>query len=102
MQINTARDPLFVPDFKYTGPDPIDMKQYSEEMEVWLGQLVRALEDHLKKVYYDLSMGTVKHRLYVAIPNTGLVDEGEVVICTSGPSSIWTKVSGVMKHADLS
>ena len=54
MLINLPRTVMLLPDFEYSGEKTEQMK----ELENWLSDLCRSLEEYFKKANYDISMGT--------------------------------------------
>ena len=97
MQMNTPKDPMFVPDFHYSGETTEEVKKVLSELEDWLIQLQRSLEEYYKKVYYDLSLGASRHRLYTTVPTTTDLNDGEIALYTSGSNfRMYSNTSGLI------
>ncbi len=103
MQINTPKDVMFVPDFHssvdLTGDE---LKQFASELEDWLIQLQRSLEEYFKKIYYDLASGTTKLTYSSDTATTSTLDVGQMQLYLSGTShKLYVNNSGTVVSVTL-
>jgi len=99
MTINLPRDVMLVPDLDLIG----EKTEQIRDLEHWLSQLCRSIEEYFKKAYYDISMGTVRHRVVSSVPAVGDLGEGEIVLYDNQVDTrrIYTKMNGVLRYATL-
>lgn len=103
MQIKTPKDVMFVPDFHYSGEmESEELKQFAGELEDWLIQLQRSLEEYFKKVYYDLAAGTSKLTYSADTATTATLDVGQMQLYISGTAhTLYVNNSGTVVGVSL-
>ena len=92
MKINLPTTVLLVPDFRYGEGDG------KKELEKWLGQLCRSLEDYFKKAYWDISMGTSTFKVFSAEPTLNDLSEGQIGL---SEGFLFTVQDGVMYRVKM-
>lgn len=99
MLINLPSDILLLPDLDLSG----EKTEQIHELEDWLAQLCRSIEEYFKKVYYDISMGTIRHRIVSIVPVVGDLGEGEIVLYDNQVDTrrIYTKMNGTLRYVTL-
>ena len=103
MQINTPKDVMFVPDFHTTVELDEKTKQFATELEDWLVQLQRSLEEYFKKIHYDLALGTTKLTFSSDTATASSLDVGQMQLYLSGTShKLYVNNSGTVVSVTLS
>ena len=93
---------MFVPDFHTSIELDEKTKQFATELEDWLVQLQRLLEEYFKKVYYDLAMGTTKLTYSSNTATTSTLDVGQMQLYLSGTShKLYVNNSGTVVSVSL-
>ena len=94
---------MFLPDFHYTGELDEKTVQFRDELEDWLIQLQRSLEEYYKKIYYDLALGTSKLTFSSDTATTASLDVGQMQLYLSGTShKLYVNNSGTVVSVTLS
>ena len=92
MIINLPTDVMLLPDFRAT----IRETQWVE-LESWLEQLMRSVEEYFGKARLDFELGTSTHRVLTAVPTTADIDEGQIVFVEiSGVQWGYTNIDGTI------
>ncbi len=94
---------MFVPDF-HSSVDLSEgeLKKFAEELEDWLVQLQRALEEYFKKAYYDFAFGTSKLTFSSNTATTSSLDVGQMQLYLSGTAhKLYVNNSGTVVSVTL-
>jgi hypothetical protein len=93
---------MLVPDFHvdFNAEEPQDNW---DQLEAWLSQIIRALEENFGKARMDIEFGHTTHRIYTATPAVTDVENGEVVFVDTGSGTRLgiTKLDGVLYKWNL-
>jgi len=76
MKVNLPRDVLFLKDFRYSKQRDVQ----DAELERWLVQLVRMLEEYFRKAYLDISQGTSTFKVFTSEPTITDLQKGQIGI----------------------
>ena len=94
---------MFVPDFHTSVELDEKTKQFATELEDWLVQLQRSLEEYFKKIYYDFAFGTNKLTFSSDTATTASLDVGQMQLYLSGTShKLYVNNSGTVVSVTLS
>lgn len=74
--INLPNDVLLPLDFKFSG----EVEEDNKQLEKWLEELCRSIEEYFKKAYYDVSNGTSTFTVYTTEPTSSDLSEGQLAI----------------------
>ena len=74
-----------------------------EELQVWMSDYCRVMEDMFKRLRNDLELGTAQHRVLSSAPSTSAIEEGEIVMVDDESSvrRIYTKLNGSLRYVNL-
>jgi hypothetical protein len=99
MNIHLPSDVMLLPDLRVSG----EKSEQIEEIENWLVQLCRSLEEYFRRAYFDLSLGTVRRRVVSSVPNVDDLGEGEIVLYdnTVDTRRLYTKMNGDLRYVAL-
>jgi len=99
MTIHLPKDVMLYPDFRYTDKD---QKERDRELEDWLANLCRSIEEYFKKARMDIEVGASTHLILSSIPSVTDVDEGEIVFYDNGATRRgYTKLNGSLRYWTL-
>ena len=89
MLIHLPSDVLLLPDFHYGS----DESKHKQELEDWLMDLCRSLEEYFKKMYYDLIMGTSTFIQTATEPDADDLQDGQLKVWDE---RVYAKIDGVL------
>lgn len=97
MRIHLPNKIMLVPDLIL----PEEAGAQRDELQKWLSELCRSIEEYFRKAYFDISMGTSRFRITTSVPTTSTLEEGEIILYDNQVDTrrIYTKMNGVVRYA---
>lgn len=94
MDIHLPNDVILVPTFRFSDKE----SEWKKDLEKWLNDLVRAIEDYFKKTYYDFSMGRSQFTVFTTEPTTGDLSEGQIGLYGN---HVYTVVESTLRRVSM-